>query len=269
VADSTGDFLINPHQNPAAYANIILVEENVGEFSDPYSTYPSPPPGIKPYAWAANYQSVAGNTWVSLFNPPGYPLGVINRRSDPYPLFCQQDNQWISIIDSDLYTNHISGTINSAQVTIDIHDSCWIPQRLMGAVFKVNVIAALPGTSYLLQTLIIEDSIISGQMDNIVDSQYVTAFLHRNVLRGAMGNNTGGLLWGTPIPASVTGTSGASWSTFQTYDFTKGENGAASGTSTSPPWNMAHCYIVAFVYSASTNTETPYEVIQAEMIKIE
>ena len=77
-----------------------------------------------------------------------------------------------------------------------------------------------------------------------------------------MGNNTGGNVWGTVIPSTVTSTAGSSWSTFQTYDFNKGENGKAAN------WNMAKCYIVAFVYNASTNT-TPYVVVQAEMIKVE
>ena len=253
IAAKLGDSIIDPIKNPANAANIIYMQENMGFDAVPAPGI-APPPGLPSYAFTADYRTIVGNTWLTLFNPVGYPMGVFDRTNGPtygYPY-----PTWGSVLPP------LITPLPTAKVTIDIHDSCWVSQRIMGATFKVNIVNALPGASYLLETVIIEDSIFDWQSDNSVALGYDSAFCHRNVLRGAIGNNTGGSAWGTPIPNSVTSTSGASWSAFQTYDFKKGENGKAAN------WNLSRCYIVAFVCNAADNT-TPYAVVQAEMIKVE
>ncbi len=159
-------------------------------------------------------------------------------------MFIQYGN-WTDSIQTQITNN------SQPSVTITIHDSCWTSPRIIGADFRVNFKKTLTGT-YLLEACIIEDSIIDWQKDNASSSGADTNFVHRNVLRGSF-DYTG---TGNAITSATT--AGSTWTSFQTYDFTKGENGKAAH------WNMAHCYIVAFVYNSTTK-----QVVQAEQIKLE
>lgn len=256
-----GDGLIAP-SNPLS-SQIVLMEDNIGSFADT-GTYV----GLPDSALRKDYTSVVGNSWgTKLFNKNtvGYPFGMINRRGYTNSSQTVTDmlyGNWQDTIQSLLAANR------QPQVTINIHDSCWIPDRIIGVELQVTFKTAFPTGTYLLQTLIVEDSIFDWQKDNSSASNFDTNFLHRNVLRGAFGNNTGGLVAGVSIPTSVSSIAGSTWTSYQTYDFVKGENGKAGGMGYNPPWNMAHCYIVAFVYNGPSNA-TPYQVVQAEMIKVE
>jgi hypothetical protein len=257
----TGDGLIAP-ANPLS-SQIVLMEDNIGGFA-----VAGPVAGTPDSAFRKDYTSVVGNIWGTiLFNATtvGFPFGMINRRGYTNASQTVADElypNWQDTIQSLLLANP------TPQVTINIHDSCWVPQRIIGVEFQVTFKTAFPTGSYLLETLIIQDSIIDWQKDNGSSSQFDTNFVHRNVLRGAFGNNTGGLTAGVAIPTSVSSVSGGTWTSYQTYDFVRGENGKAGGIGINPPWNMAHCYIVAFVYN-SPNNASPYQVVQAEMIKVE
>jgi hypothetical protein len=190
------------------------------------------------------YQCSADSTWFFKFSPNLFPWGLVNRESNwAFALYLNYQDSCNTVIGR-------AASSGGPAVTIDIHDSCWTNPRIIGATFKVNILKPLTG-SFSLETLILEDSISDWQDNNGV----YEIDMHRNILRGAFGNNTGGNAWGIAIsPTTVNST----FSSFQTYDFTNGENGKAKG------WNMAHCYIVAYVFNETTN-----EVVQAEMIKVE
>jgi len=245
------DTLISATGNPSYYSHIIMMEENMGFEAQPnthIAGYPS-------YAFATNYTSVAGNAWCTAFGlySIAYPVGMINRRG------------WTASNPSSLdklypaWTDTISSIFNASPqqtISINIHDSCWVSDHIIGVAFQLHGLLPLSG-GYNLVTLIVENPVVSWQEDDLVQSGYDSLYHHTNVLRGAFGNNKGGIATGAPIPDSVT-TNGRTWTSWQTYDFTKGENGNAA------TWNMANCYIVAFVYNTAN-----YEVMQAEMIKVE
>jgi hypothetical protein len=224
---------------------IVFMEDNMGTLAGttPVTGYPS-------YAFSRDYVCVADSNWNILFGIAaiGLPAGMIDRMGYPNNMDYQYSN-WQTNIQSLITSNP------SAAVSIDIHDSCWVPQRILGAEFKVTFNQALTGT-FLLETAIVEDSIIDWQLDNALLYGADSLFDHRDVLRGSFDLN--GV--GTTIPAT---TSGSTWTSYQTYNFNTGENGRAAG------WNMSHCYVVAFIYNSPNNTTTPYQVVQAEMIKME
>ena len=221
---------------------VILMEDNIGFDAIPQDTTA----GARVGAFLTDYRCMAGNNWCTQFFINAFPWGMVNREGAPNHTFAL----YLNYVDS---CNTIVGRNTSPAVTIDIHDSVWTSPRIMGATFKLNFLKTLSGGSYLLETCIVEDSIEDWQVDNgVFDSTY----WKRNTLRGSFD------LVGTGTTIPIT-TAGTSWTSFQTYNFTTGENGKAAG------WNMAHCYIVAFVYSSSGNTASPSEVIQTEMIKLE
>ncbi len=202
----------------------------------------APPSGAPAGSFLVDYQCAADSTWFYTFNPNQFPWGLVNRESNwAFTLYLNYQDSCSKIVSRN----------TSPAVTIDIHDSCWTNPRIMGATFKVNILKPLTG-NYSLETLIVEDSIVDWQDDNSV---YLSNYVHRNILRGAFGNNTGGNPWGVSITPLTTG---STFTSFQTYDFTNGEYGKAA------VWNMAQCYIVAYVFNQTTN-----EVVQAEMIKVE
>jgi hypothetical protein len=256
TACAIGDSLISP-TGGYHYGQIVMMEENMGPLS-----LPGTRSGFPSYAFTTSLQSIVGNAWCTLFNlaGDGFPIGLINRYGWT-PTNPNMDVQYGGT-GGTIWQDSIAGILQnntSAAVTIKIHDSCWTSPRIIGATFLVTFKNALPSTNaYSLETLIVEDHVISWQMDDDIALGYDSTYDHRNVLRGAFGNNSGGLSSGVVIPVSVSSVAGGTWSSFQTYDFTKGENGNAAG------WNMANCYIVAFVFSQSTQA-----VVQAEMIKVE
>jgi hypothetical protein len=226
---------------------IVFMEDNMGSLAGttPVTGYPS-------YAFSKYYVCEADSAWNILFGIAaiGLPAGMIDRMGYPTNMDYQYSN-WQTAIQTQVTANP------SPAVTIDIHDSCWVPQRILGAEFQVHFNQALTG-NYLLVTGIVEDSIVDWQLDNALIYGADSVFDHHNVLRGTF-DLTG---TGIAIPASDNAV-GSTFTSYQTYDFTKGENGKAVS------WKMSNCYIMAFVYGSPGNTTTPYQVVQAEMIKME
>ncbi|HTB31120.1 MAG TPA: hypothetical protein VK808_03790 [Bacteroidia bacterium] len=231
---------------------VILMEDNVGFDAIPQDTVN----GCRLGAFLTDYRCVAGNNWCTDFNmnSVGFPYGMTNREGAEigHSTFVLYNNYY------DSCNTLVTIRNTTPAVTIDIHDSVWTSPRIMGATFKLNFLKTLSGGSYLLETCIVEDSIEDWQDDNgVFDSTY----MKRYTLRGSFDLNGNGVT----IPVTTAGTT---WTSFQTYNFATGENGKAGGTSNSKPWNIANCYIVAFVYSSGENTNNPWEIVQAEMIKI-
>jgi len=239
LAVYAGDAIIAPSNSLSSQT--VLLEENIGGYADTVtlSGYPN-------YAFKKDYRCEAGNNWLSKFTINLFPWGMINRAGYPSNMFVVYGN-WSDSVTSQISKNPLPS------VTINIHDSCWTSPRIIGAEFQLTFKKALTG-NYLLETLIMEDSIIDWQLDNSVAYGADSLFVHRNVLRGSFDLVGTGIT----IPSTASSVVNGSWTSYQTYDFVKGENGKAAS------WNMAHCYIVAFVYNQSN-----YEVVQAEMVKIE
>jgi hypothetical protein len=238
-------------------SHVISMEDHMGFFADTAgeSGGPAQPPGLPAGAFSEDLRCSADSDWEAFFGYQTFPKGMIDR---VYFSSTSKSNtgigqaSWITVIDS------LIGANSQPKVTINIHDSCWVPQRLIGVQITLNVPAPLDGNKYYLETLIVEDSCFGWQLDDNATPADNPNYDHRFVLRGAFGNNSGGNHWGNLIPVSVT-SAGGTYTTWQTYDFTNGENGKAIN------WNMEHCYIVAFVYLYGST----YNIIQAERIKVE
>jgi hypothetical protein len=245
-----GDSLID---EGALKYNIIMMQDNLGFDAPPPGVDGAPelPAGHSPSAFLVDYRCQASDDWQTLFNFQIFPNGMINRRdytSTSPGNVAQNYTTWLDSIRALLIP------LPSPMVEINIHDSCWVPQRIIGMSIQINVVTPLQG-AYMMEQVIVEDSIQDWQLDFLLPeiNEYDSVYMKRNTLRGAINFNS----WGDPIPTSVT--SGAtSYTRYYTYNFKTGENGKAAG------WNMAHCYIVAFVYNQAT-----YQVVQAEMIKVE
>jgi len=215
---------------------VVFMQDEMGPEADTI-TYA----GLPDSAFRKVYQCMADSVWYFHFGSPlSFPMGVVNREGAPNGMF-------VNYLDYQDSCSKVIARTSGPPVTIDIHDSCWTNPRIIGAEFQVKFLKPLSGVS--LETLILEDSIYDWQIDNVKRELY----WHRNILRGAFGGSLG--TWGIPITTTAVD---STFTSYQTYDFTKGENGKAAG------WNMAHCYIVAYVFNTQTN-----EVIQAEMIKME
>jgi len=244
LAIRIADSLLSP-TGGYPYGQIVMIEENMGFEAIPTSSVVA---GAKAGTFSGDYNSSVGDAWCKKFgiDAYGYPAGLINRLgySNNMNLIY---TKWLDSVPSIIQHTQQS-------VAINIHDSCWTSPRIIGVEFQITFVKPLSGT-YALETLIVEDNVVFPQ---VLPSGYSLNFVHHNVLRGAFGNNTGGITTGIPIP-----TTSGTWTSYQTYDFTKGENGKAAG------WNMANCYIVAFVYGSTGNTTNPWQVVQAEMIKVE
>lgn len=245
AACKIADTIISPTGGFAYYNQVVMMEDNMGSFAVPGTRN-----GFPSYAFSTDYRCDASNNWCTLFNLTNatYPAGLINRlgwnQTNPNMNVNYPGNAW-----QDSITYIIQHT--SQSVEINIHDSCWTNPRIIGVEFQVTFIKALPAGTYMLEPAIIEDKIVSWQIDGSLLSGYDSTFVHRNVLRGSFdGAGIGQQI--PPLPIDST------WPSYQTYDFTKGEHGKAAS------WNMANCYIVAFVYNQSTQA-----VVQAEMVKVE
>jgi hypothetical protein len=251
LAVAIGDTLISPTANRSYVNHIVLMEEDMGTFALTGSdgNYPS-------YAFNTDYTSVAGNNWLkNLFNISLWPGGYINREGRINPSSYLPNISYTTWQDT---VQNILGR-STPSVEIQIQDSCWVPDRKIGVKFQVTFLQTPPAGDYYLEPVIVEDHIISWQIDDLVALQYDSAYDHRFVLRGSFDLNGSGAL----IP-SASVAKGSTWTSYQTYDFTKGENGKAGGINGSKPWNMANCYVVAFVYNSATQ-----QVYQADMVKIE
>lgn len=248
----TADGLIDPSNSLSSH--IVMIEDHMGSFADTTTKN-----GFPDSSYRKDYTSIAGNYWcTNIFNPGSYPAGYINRKDSNGGTYNYNYANWQNAIQTLVNQN-----LGVPPVEILIHDSCWVPERIIGVELKVTFTKALPG-NYNLETLIVEDSIFDWQLDNLVQQGYSSNFDHRNVLRGAFGDTTGGLNLGIGIPTTYSSNIDSTWTSYQTYDFIRGEHGKADGKRLSLAWKMNRCYIVAFVFNAATN-----QVVQAEMIKVE
>lgn len=220
---------------------VVFIQDETGPESS--TSAANIPPGAPAGSFQVDYQCVADSTWyLNIFGSPlAFPMGIVNREAP------KTNVNYSNYQDS---CSKIITRNTSPAVTIKIQDSCWTTNpRFVAANFTLHFLKPRPD-SLALETLIVEDSIADWQ-DSA--NHYKPYYMHRNTVRGAFGNNKGGSVYGVPIFRSTTDTT-----IYQTYDFTGGEYGKAAG------WNMEHCRIVAFVYNQRT-----YEVVQAEMIKVE
>lgn len=242
-------------------SKIVMTEVNVGYFADTAGEPGGPllPPSLPAGAYKIDYRTQAGNDWDARFvssGTLGLPQGMVDRvyYSGPGTPDIQYSN-WGTVIDS------IVATPQTASITMA--DSSWYSKQVFGTAITTTLKnAPAPGTSYYLEVLLVEDSIVDWQTDG---GSFVQYFLHRNVLRTALNGSYGdslSLSAGVPIT--------------KYYAFTSPKfiyNSAPISSGTPPPvvptqWNMDHCYVLAFLYQRNNGAHNDYYVLQAQMLHI-
>ena len=195
-------------------------------------------PGSAPYTY--DFRTIPGNDYDVFFSPPGWPTGMINRKDYPSTTHWKSVSNWSSIIDSLL--------ANTPDADIQITNSYNSSTRLLNASVRTEFLKPLSG-NYKIMALLIEDSIVSPQKfySPAVDS---LTYVHHHILRDAISSTS----WGDML---VTGLVAAGDTAVKTFQYTLPANFKGKVP------QEKYCYVVAYVYDAST-----YEIIQVEEKKI-
>ncbi len=255
AAVSAAEAILNgPHGN-----QVVSMEVNVGFDADTAGGPSAPllPPGLPDTAFKVDYRTTAGTDWDNtLVNSTnlGVPQGMVDRLhvDANYDQDIQYSN-WGTIVDSIIATPQLA--------SITMVDSCWLKQQIFGTAVTINLkTAPKSGYSYYLEMVVVEDSVEDWQTNGTSDVQY---FIHRFVLRSAINGSWGDQLTlsqNTPIT--------------KYYTFTSTKFRFNSATIANPPqvparlWNMAHCYVIAFLYQRNNGQTNDYSVLQAQILHI-
>lgn len=272
LEDYMGHFCVNCANAAATAAGlqseqVITMEVNYGYFADTAGTTGGPllpgsgiPPGCDT-AYFVNYNTSAGNAWGNIFMDGGtfasMPQGMINRiyYDANYDEDIQYSN-WGTVVDS------LKAASQTAAITMV--DSCWLKQQIFGTQVRVELLSnPTPGAAYYLQMVVVEDSVEDWQSTPSGAQQY---FVHHFTLRSAINGS-----WGDQVTFSGVGMPVTKYYTFTSPNFRYN-----NASITQPPqvparlWNMAHCYVIAFLYQYFGPSVTPhnYYVLQAQMVHI-
>lgn len=214
---------------------LIIMAVHAGSFAEPKAA---------PFGY--DFRTVPGTAYDLFFKigAAGNPNGMVNRKEYPGNTHIKSHGTWGSIVTSlmaeapDAYIE-MSNTYNSSN-------------RTLTSIVNVEFLDVLSG-DYKLAVLLTEDSIVKPQVDysKPTGQQNVLDYVHHHVLRDVISNDS----WGDMI---ATGGVAAGDTTADTLTYTL----PANFNGLIPREN--HCYVIAFVYDATT-----YEVIQVEEKKME
>jgi len=239
---------------------VVSMEVNVGFDADTAGEVGAPlvPPGLPDTAYKVDYTTTAGTAWDNALvnsNTLGVPQGMVNRiyYDGNWGEDIQYSN-WGTVVDSLAATPQLA--------SISMVDSCWIKQQIFGTQVTVALKnSPTPNYSYYLQMVMVEDSVLDWQTSGGTSIQY---FVHRFVLRSAINGS-----WGDAITFSAANTPVTKYYTFNSSKFRYN-----AGPMSTPPvvparlWNMAHCYVIAFLYQRSNGGAHDYYVLQAQILHL-
>lgn len=239
---------------------VVSMEVNVGFDADTAGEVGGPlvPSGLPDTAYKVDYTTAAGNAWdAALVNSAnlGVPQGMVNRiyYNGNWGEDIQYAN-WASVVDSLVATPQLAA--------ITMVDSCWIKQQVFGTQVSVSLKSAPKANyQYYLEMLLVEDSVLDWQTSSGSSIQY---FPHRFVLRSAINGPWGDQINFTSANSPVTKYYALNSSKFRF-------NSAAITTPPAVParlWNMAHCYVVAFLYQRSNGGPNDYYVLQSQILHL-
>jgi len=197
----------------------ILISIHAGELAEP-----------DPYGtWSYDFTTFTGDDIYNTF-PIGtsIPKGLISRTDWGAANFVLDANAWGTRIES------IKN--DTPKAIIEITNSYNTSTRMVNSAIECDALMDITGT-YKICAYLTEDSIVKPQQ---TQDSIAYHYIHRHVLRGSL-NGT----WGDTL---LTGT------TPKNAQFIKN-----CSITLNSEWNENHCYVVAFIYDAST-----YEIIQVE-----
>lgn len=196
-------------------------------------------PGSPPYTY--DFRTNEGNDYDAFFQPPNFPNGMINRRGYP-------NNHWKNVGN---WADTVSAILAiPPDVNIKIISNYNTSTRLLTTHIKTEFLNSLNG-SYKLVVLLTEDSIVKPQKFYTPPVDSLT-YVHRYVLRDGITGSWGDALNTASVAAGDTIVKSYQYTLPATFPAT---NGIVP--------NENQCYIVAYIYDAST-----YEVLQVEEKKI-
>ncbi|MEO8759715.1 MAG: Omp28-related outer membrane protein [Bacteroidia bacterium] len=228
-------------------SRIIPMSVNAGNFATPVPTY------------SLNLQSPVGDAYDAFFNMSGTgnPCGMINRKGNPlnakYLLWGQWGASVQNIIQND--TAFIKLTLSTTFDTTS---------RVLSVTATSTFLKSLSGT-YNLVVLFTQDNIIGPQKKS--GTAGISNYVHRFVLKDALTST-----WGDAL---VTAGSNTNQVITKTYSYNVAATYPTAAMATNNPGNkppticdFRQCSIVAYIYDATSNGPTQYEVLQAEQKKI-
>jgi thiol-disulfide isomerase/thioredoxin len=247
VEDYTGHFCgncpsaaITLQQLRTQYGSkLVTMGVHVGFYAEPNPLHSLPscaPPG----SFTTDFRTTAGNNYNTQFGNDGIglPNGMVNR---------------VTVSGSNVIPNSNWGTVVAGIINTPpdayMQITTTYSSGMLNTTVKSQFLNPLSGT-YNLVVLLTQDSIVDWQEDyTITPNSCVQNYVHRHVLRGAI--NGAGSGWGDSLTTNPIAGTGFLTKTYSSYTL-------------NPAWNIAQCYVVAFIYNTST-----YEVVQAEERKIQ
>jgi hypothetical protein len=198
---------------------LIIMSVHAGDFAAP----------IQGSIFTADYRTEAGNIWNDYFGVQAYPSGMVNRTPYNGDLVLTE-SKWGEAITNILQT--------SADAEIKINND--FSKGIVTSNITVKFLHTMPD-SYNLQVCIIEDSIISPQLNNdetVGDVPYIENFVFMHMLRGTLNGYWGEDIFGEEVVPDK------EYSASYTYNVT----GIAKNS-----------HIIAFIYSQGNKS-----IIQTE-----
>ncbi len=223
--------------------------------------------GLPDTAYGLDYRITAGNNWNNTFingDINGLPGTMVDRLYFS-PATGAGGNNDLYLNGKNVSTPFDSLVATSPAASIHIGDSMWIPPL---STLAMNVTARLrnpkPANKYYLVVCLAEDSIFDWQDSSNVNRQY---YLKRMTLRKVINNNGSG--WGDTLAHTT-----AAQTKYYTFanDTLMFNNTMPISLPPKIParfWNMAHMYIVAFIYQ-QTPSGMPYDymVLRAQKLHL-
>lgn len=209
------------------------------------------PQGASSPAYAEDFRTPAGETWLVDFGVLSNPKGIVSRK--PY-----LGNTVLNFSAWGAAVQAIKNATPNADVGIQILNTYDSASNNVSTCVKTTFLHALSGT-YKLSVLLTEDSIKAWQENYAIPNNPPlyhndTAYIHHHVLRGAVN---------TPYGVQIkTGNIAANDTVRNTYNVNLSSLPSAMNT-TNPVLNANRCYIIAFVFDATTK-----EVLQVEEAKV-
>ena len=244
---------------------VVLMQVNVGNLGAAYP--PHSFPGLPDTAFGISYRTPAGDNWNNTFingNGNGLPGTMVNR--------VYYDNGIPGSPDLFLYGIDVSAsgtpfdslvTANHKTASIHIVDSMYAPPTsTVSMTVTAKLLAPQPGNQYYLVVALVEDSIFDWQ-DSV--SHYSQYYLKHMTLRTVINDPTNG--WGDALSdTTAIQTKHYAYSNFASFQY----NNAPIIFPPQVPtrfWNMAHMYVVAFVYQRTAGSQD-YMVLQAQRLHL-
>jgi hypothetical protein len=192
-----------------------------------------------------NFKTTPGTDYDNFFGngAAGNPNGLINRVDYPASTHIKNYGNWGTIVATLM--------AKAPDAYIEISNNYNSGTRVLNTTVNTEFLNMLTGT-YKLVVLLTEDSIVKPQKFYVPAKDSLT-YVHHHVLRDAISSTS----WGDVI---ATGSVAAGDTVVNTFIYTLP---ATFPTTSGIAPNENKCYVVAFVYDATT-----YEVIQVEEKKI-